>query len=321
MKKLFLSILLIKIISISFSQPSKREIIREMLPMTEIAEAVAQSTIMFNYRLKQITESNEQLNPEHLESLINIRKEGLIDSLITIYDSLFTYEEIQQLSKYYKSPDGKKFKDNLPIIILRTMKAGQNWYLANHGILQSMFDSLLTDTGSTTDKGFIYEDVELQRDKPYKYRKKRRSGSISTSDEFAYKVYYNDKIWKEIDPSRLNPAADKAFKMVDYEVYGLILAESNNLNLKALRYTAIFNLHEASENYEILHNALRRINRNEVLSMQFKARVNFMDIRYHNYYFTDNSTVIQFSTFSMSRSYEKSKSEMENLLNGLVIIK
>jgi hypothetical protein len=321
MKKLLLPIFIVNILCQVFSQPSKRELIRDILPVAEIVKSIAQATIYNNPKDTAFNASNNKQNIEIIEHFINTGKEELIDSIINICDLLFNYDEIQQFGNFCKSPEGKKFKEYLPIIILKTMQAGQNWYSVNHGILKAMFDSVFSDTITTTHKAFVYEEVEFRQDNPFKYKKNKNSKSICLSNEFGYKVYYNDKIWKEIDPTIVNSSAEKAFKMVDSEVFGLILAESNDLNLKELRYTAIYNLYNASERYEILHDALRYINGNEVLSMQFMAKVNAMDIKYHNYYFTDHSRVIQFSTFTRSESYEKNKSEMEALMNGLVIIK
>jgi hypothetical protein len=314
--KIILSIFLLNIIFSAFSQPSKRELIRNIIPVEEIGRSVFQAAVN-----ESSQNPGNKTNNQIIDQFINMNQEEITESIIDIYDTLFSFVEIQQLGDFYSSPEGKKHKEYLPLLISKIILAEQKWNVLNQAILKVPNDTVYSESGKTPVKEFFYKEVEFQRDKPYKYRKSNKSRSLSESQKFRYEVYYNNKLWKEIDPVTVNPLADKAFRMTDKEVYAIVVAEDNDLNLKDLRYTVVYNLNSGSSSYEIQRDALRFVNGNEILSMEFIATVNEMEIKYHNYYYTDGSCVIQFSTFASLESYEKIKKDLEELLNGLVIIK
>jgi len=321
MKNLFLSIILVFFVLPVASQADGKNIIKEILPLSEIGNSIAGTLLLQSPVFHDRPGITDRQILEIIDQFISSGNDDLTDSLLNIYDSILSDAEIQQLRELSDSSAVKNYFNLIPLITAKSIHAVYYWYLANQELFDSLLYTVIPQHQETAKTGFMYSEVELKRGKPYTYRKKAGSRSVYTNKENTYKVRYNNKIWEKINPSSLNPSTDIAFKMHDREVYAIILVESNDLNLKELRYAAIYNLYNASSMYEVISDELRRVNKNEMMSMQFKAIVDNIEIIYYNYYYSGNQHVIQFSTFTGSDSYETEKDRMEDLLNGLIITK
>ncbi len=223
--------------------------------------------------------------------------------------------------KFMIPQEESDYRDLIQQQEVKSSQSLQNSFFLKQEIYCSLVDSINPTRKNLKKEEFTYIDVEFQHDKPYRVKKKRTARSAYINQGKGYKVLYNNKIWQEIDPATLNTSADVAFKMINEEVYGVIVAENDELNLKELRYTVVYNLYRASEKHEIVRTALRKVNGHELLTMQFKALINSLDIDYYSYYYTGKNRVIQFSTFAGSDSFKREKDEMQYLLNGLIILK
>ena len=310
MKKIVISIWLMACMQFLFSQNEKLEVIKNDFPAEELCNLIIES-------IMQANEKEAALDPALRNQFVHAGTEVFTERLINLYDSLFTATEIKLLSDFFNSEYGKKFTDLFPRIILKMLESGQNWYEKALGLYYNS-----TVPIDTLSKPFEYAESELQHDKPYKYKKDRRSHGIYTDPSGRFRVNYNEKVWKVIDPSVIKATADIAFRMNEKEVYALVLCEENDLNLKELRYSAIYNLFKVSESYEITNSALRLVNGRELLSLQFDAKITSAgNIRYQNYYYSGDSFVIQFSTYCKSVDFEQNKEKMMKLLNGLTIVR
>jgi len=318
MRKLGYIFLLLNIFAQANSQPSKRELIRDLIPVREICDSIIQQKIRNGMPITIDINNSGNIPAGYSPGLLKKTEDELIEKIITIYDSLFTTEEILNLVTFFSTDEGKKIRTALPELISMTIRAEQEWFDAT---LRSAEDPVKPLQDVLTQQDFAYVDTELSPDNPYRYRKNRKSRTFFSRTDGKYRIYYNKKIWEETDPRKINAAADAAFKMKGREVYGIVIYENNDLNIKELRYTAVYNIHKAFRRYVIQRDALREINGSELLLMQVSALVNSVDIMYINYYYTADSDVIQFSVFCDASMFSSEKQKMEDLLNGLVIKK
>ena len=320
MKNLVLAVILFFHLLVLAAQKTKDEQIRDLLPFEEIGHSIASATaeqIPFFHSYPGLTD--RQLE-DIIRHFIDSGKQDFIDSLSNIFDRLFTPEEIQQLQESFNSPAGEKYRSLLPLITGKSIRAIYSWYLSNQDHISNMIDSIYNETGYQIREDFTYTEIEFKKGKPYRFRKKPGSKSVYQNPANRFRIYYDSKIWNEIDPEALNPSADIAFKLNESEVYAMVISEQDDLNLKELRYAAVHNLYKVSGRYELIRDELRKVNGTEMLFMQFKALINSVDIIYHNYYYTNHDLVIQFSTFTGTGTFEGVSKKMEDLLNGLVII-
>ncbi len=56
-----------------------------------------------------------------------VKGEDLVDLIVPIYNKHFTYDEIQGLIQFYKTPIGQKFIETLPAISQESSEAGRQW--------------------------------------------------------------------------------------------------------------------------------------------------------------------------------------------------
>ncbi|HYC29552.1 MAG TPA: DUF2059 domain-containing protein, partial [Chitinophagaceae bacterium] len=70
------------------------------------------------------------LSPEQFNKLSAFFSSGngkkwLDNAVIWIYRKHFTYSELKQMAKFYRTPAGKKMGSELPVIILQSLKASE----------------------------------------------------------------------------------------------------------------------------------------------------------------------------------------------------
>jgi hypothetical protein len=87
-----------------------------------INEAVA-------YKIEEERKKND-MPKEELDKIATFFKSGkgkrwLDNAVIWIYRQRFTYKELKQLARFYKTPAGKKMGADLPVIMLQSLAAGE----------------------------------------------------------------------------------------------------------------------------------------------------------------------------------------------------
>jgi len=81
------------------------------------------------YKLEEDRQKNE-VPKEELDNLSNFFKSGngkkwLDNAVIWIYREHFSYKELKQLVKFYKTEAGQKMATDFPVIMMQTLTAGE----------------------------------------------------------------------------------------------------------------------------------------------------------------------------------------------------
>jgi len=204
MKNLVLAVILFFHLLVLAAQKTKDEQIRDLLPFEEIGHSIASATaeqIPFFHSYPGLTD--RQLE-DIIRHFIDSGKQDFIDSLSNIFDRLFTPEEIQQLQESFNSPAGEKYRSLLPLITGKSIRAIYSWYLSNQDHISNMIDSIYNETGYQIREDFTYTEIEFKKGKPYRFRKKPGSKSVYQNPANRFRIYYDSKIWNEIDPEALS---------------------------------------------------------------------------------------------------------------------
>lgn len=135
-----------------------------------------------------------------------------------------------------------------------------------------------------------------------------------------YEVMYNDKLWKRIPSASINEDADITFQMRDEDAYAMIIYEEMEIELESLVDIALSTAIEAAFDSRVVVKEYRTVNGNKVIHMEIKGMVSGIKFVYNSHYFTSENGAIQFITFTSSNLYERLKGDMDDLLNGLVIL-
>jgi hypothetical protein len=123
------TIILILLIAFSgsvFSQSeAKTKKIKTLLELTgsgDLGVRVMQS--MVNNFKKNYSEVNDKFWDDFMKE---VKAEDLVNLIVPIYDKHFTEAEIDDLTKFYRTPTGKKMIEVTPMITDESMTVGRAW--------------------------------------------------------------------------------------------------------------------------------------------------------------------------------------------------
>lgn len=131
MTKTITLIVLALIISTSiFGQTDKKyaKTLKEMFKASGTEESyqivISQMFAMFKQNYSEVeSELWDGMEKEFLKTSLN----ELAEMLVPVYSKYLTKEDLEELIKFYRTPIGKKFAKNTPLIMKESMLIGQEW--------------------------------------------------------------------------------------------------------------------------------------------------------------------------------------------------
>ena len=82
---------------------------------------------MFDIFKQQHTEVDKEIWDELEKEFQKTSISDLIEMLAPVYKKYLSKEDLTELIKFYKTPTGKKFAKNTPLIMQESMQIGQQW--------------------------------------------------------------------------------------------------------------------------------------------------------------------------------------------------
>jgi uncharacterized protein len=304
------------------AQDSKINEIRELMTtigIDELCHGII-NDLFSSYNL----EEEEQI-PGLMDTLNVVMDEAindLMDSIVRIYDKVYTEDEIRQLTAFYQTPIGQRLIETMPLVSQLSMNAGRNWAEAN---MQKIQDRLAPLTGEQASGDLSYEDLYdpdevFNEDNPAVVEcSKRNNTKLTGSDPYEYSVRYNDKQWSVVPNNTINSLADLSFISQDQKVYALVIAEAPSITLQQLKAAALYNMDKATDNVVCESIGLRKVNGKEVLCMKISADVEGEACIYYNYYYSGDWGVLQFTIFAYKADFQYNEVMIEEMLSGLFV--
>jgi hypothetical protein len=145
----------------STSSFQKKENIRKLIKISGNAESILKlSAIRYDNQMNLIIQrlrpdlSNKIVKKLRQELRAEIERDiqdqgGLLDSIISIYDSHFTHQEINDWLLFYESPLGKKINSNMPSVMEESNLAYQRWNRNINPVLYEWLKGRLKKEGIT----------------------------------------------------------------------------------------------------------------------------------------------------------------------------
>lgn len=133
----------------------------------------------------------------------------------------------------------------------------------------------------------------------------------------AYSISYNDKLWSRIPPGQLNPEADIAFKLKNGDLYSMVIFEEMSINIENLYQISYNNAASVMSDIKMVDKDYRVVNNDTLIWMQMDGNTQGMNITYSSYYLSSPYGSIQFHTFTGQNLFDKYKTELFDLLNGI----
>ncbi len=152
-----------------------------------------------------------------------------------------------------------------------------------------------------------------------KFKKDDKSTFLLKSTILELGVWLNPKIWnftKEVD----NPDAEYELQIKGGDLYGIMITEKVEIPLESMRDIALDNARRVAPDVKVINEEYRTVNGLRVLQLQMKGTTQGIKFSYYCYYYSDENGTLQFLTYTSQKLMEENKEEVENLLNGLVLV-
>lgn len=114
----------------------------------------------------------------------------------------------------------------------------------------------------------------------------------------------------------LNSDAEVAYRHVDGDVYGQVVAERIEIPILALKTIVVRNMRQAAEDARLAQEEKRTVNGKEVLCITVDATVDGIPLTYHCYLLSGKEGTFQVMTWTGRNIFEEVKPTMEEFLNG-----
>lgn len=164
---------------------------------------------------------------------------------------------------------------------------------------------------------FRTEDIPVNENT---FAKNAKATSSLKGGDGMYQVYYDPMKWKRIPAGTFNEEAENALQLIGNDAYSMLIFERIEIPMETLLGIAVENARNVAPQAKISFKEFRRVNGKKVLCGKITASVSGIDFIYYSYYYSDSRGTLQFTTFTGSNLLPEVEKDLENLLNGLVIL-
>lgn len=145
------------------------------------------------------------------------------------------------------------------------------------------------------------------------------SQQVVKGQKVDYQLWYNPDNWKLANLN--NSSAEYSLQYTKGPAYCLIIPEKISLTMEDLKNVAIVNAEKVGKNIEVVKEDVRKVNGTYVFMMELKGLIQGIRFVYYGYYYAGKDETIQLITYTYQSEFEEYKTELEKMLNGLVINK
>jgi hypothetical protein len=141
-----------------------------------------------------------------------------------------------------------------------------------------------------------------------------------TNSREKYSVWYDPKVWERDKESEVGDH-EFVLKMKDEDAYAMAIYERIPIPLEKLKKIALLNMKNAAQSVKLTDEKMIKVNGESMLSLRVEALVEGIPFIYRGYYASGNYGTIQFITYTHISLEKEYLGAMNNLLNGLTLIK
>lgn len=155
---------------------------------------------------------------------------------------------------------------------------------------------------------------------PQKFLTPQTAKDVLKGKEISYQLFYDSKKWQKPEEGS-NDNAEFSLIHADKNVYAMVIPENVSVPLENLRNIVISNARAASKNVSILSEEERNVNGQKVIMLNIKADIEGMSFVYLYYIYSGENSAIQLICFTTEELFSEYRKDMEDLLNGFVLVK
>ena len=132
-------------------------------------------------------------------------------------------------------------------------------------------------------------------------------------------INLNPKKWS-FKKATTNADAEYSLQLKEKDAYGMLIAERIEVPLETLKSVALENAKNVAPDMKIVKEEYRVVNGTTVLCMQMDGTTKGIKFSYLGYYFSSEKGSVQFVTFTSQSLLKEYKQDLEDLLNGFVVL-
>jgi hypothetical protein len=185
-------------------------------------------------------------------------------------------------------------------------ETGEEVVLYNNGTWKYINDSIL-----------VRNEIKLNEKE---YSKSNSSTFLVKSKTLNLGVWINPSIWS-FEKGEATESREYKFQKKDESLYGMLITEKLQVPIETLINLAIANGKKAAPDLEVISQEYRIVNGTKILMMQMTGTIQGISFVYLGYYFSNESGSVQFLTYTSQELLKDYSNDMEELLNGLVLLK
>jgi hypothetical protein len=185
-------------------------------------------------------------------------------------------------------------------------ETGEEVILYNNGTWKYLNDSIV-----------IKNDIKLNEKE---FSKSKNSTFLVKSKTLNIGVWINPTKWafEKGDPAE---SREYMFQEKDESLYGMLITEKLQIPIETLLNIAIENGKKAAPDIKIINQEYRIVNGTKVVMMQMSGTIQGINFVYYGYYFSSESGSVQFLTYTSQELVKGYLDDIEEFLDGLVLIK
>ena len=155
---------------------------------------------------------------------------------------------------------------------------------------------------------------------PVTFGKPDKASFLLKSDRVGVGCWLDPKKWTFLKAPG-HDAAEYEINNEEKGLYALIITENLKLSVEALANIAVENARAVAPDVTITKKEYRNVNGLNVLMMRMTGTIQDILFSYYGYYYTDDSTSVQYLVYSSEENIESNLRDIEDLLNGFVSLK
>lgn len=167
----------------------------------------------------------------------------------------------------------------------------------------------------------IENTVDSLKVNPIKFSKSPGSNFLVKSKNVNIGIYINPNKWAFLPhgDNEVNPEFRFSFK--PSEAFALLISEKTEISLDNMAQIALINAQRASLDARIVKEEYRIVNNQKVLLLQINGTIKGIRFVYLGYYYSNENGTIQLITYTSEKLFNGLKKELEEFLNGFVVVK
>lgn len=189
---------------------------------------------------------------------------------------------------------------------------------------------------ATTDKGkkvilhdngtweyYVEKKVEIKEEKKEEekpeYIKSENSKSEIKGSRKAYNIWYDNSKWTVSKAKSNDKNIEYKFSNINNNSSAVMIYEKTSIQIDTLKELILFNAKKDGVNVQLLNSEYRNVNNSNLLLIKYSMIIQGYTHVFYGYIFSNKKGSYQFFTETEASLFDEIKSDLEELINGLVI--